>query len=442
MQTSRFLANLLLSLVLLVSCGAPDPTSPQPPAMKPAESLEITMSRDQLYDKLLGMLVGTAIGDAMGAPTEMWARSQIQVEYGHVQGLDSMVRAPSGEGIWGYNLPAGSTTDDTRWKALLVDFLCGESGKPMGHRMELDARDFARYLMRRYESDLAALKAQDGYDPEPFEAHMRRMNWLQEWAVVAKPYYERDLDAYSAAVHKFYGGEMVCGGMLFSPTIGAYYPGQPLRAYTESYKLNLFDIGYAKDIGSLTASMVAAAMEEAPSKERVLGVVREVDPQGYFKSRLVGRTAYKLYQQARYLVHEARQATAEEVKDVPIKLALPLDTEADSLYYAQTARAYAALDQQLMRYPFHPAEIHLVNLTALLFADFDFQQALEFVINYGRDNDTTGAVTGSILGAYYGARALPPDMVSTVIEANKALGLDLPEMAERMSTTLLGEAKP
>ncbi len=35
-----------------------------------------------LYDRVLGSLVGSAIGDAMGAPTEMWSRDQIQAEYG------------------------------------------------------------------------------------------------------------------------------------------------------------------------------------------------------------------------------------------------------------------------------------------------------------------------------------------------------------------------
>ena len=56
----------------------------------------------------------------MGAPTEMWNRFDMQVEFGHIDGLDSMVREPSAEGIWDFNMPAGSTTDDTRWKALMV----------------------------------------------------------------------------------------------------------------------------------------------------------------------------------------------------------------------------------------------------------------------------------------------------------------------------------
>lgn len=391
------------------------------------------MDREMLYDKIFGMLLGAAIGDAMGAPTEMWPRQQMQVEYGHIRGLDAMVREPSGEGIWDYNLPAGSTTDDTRWKALLVDYLT----QSPRHQSELESKDFAQFLMNRYEGDIKNLKAVDSYHPEPFEASFRKVNWLQEWVIVANAYSEGDIDAYADAVHKFYGGEMVCGGMLFAPAIGAYYPGDPQRAYEQTYRLNIFDIGYAQDIGGLTASMVAVAMQKDATLESVVGVNRDVDPKGYFKSRLVGRTAYKLFQEARQIVHSAKQTKIADIRLGELPLALPLQTADDSLKYAQMARAYRLLDQKLERYPFHPAEIHLVNLTAMLFADFDFQTALEFVINFGRDNDTTGAVTGSILGAFHGAKALPQSMVKTVVEANNALGFDLGKMAEQMTNVLM-----
>jgi len=400
------------------------------------------MNRDTLFDKVYGMLLGTAIGDAMGAPTEMWERRQMQIEYGHIQGLDSMVREPSGEGIWDYNLPAGSTTDDTRWKALLVDYLCGVPGQLRSFRQELDPRSFARFILNRYERELQGFRSIDSFEPSPYEAQLRKVNWLQEWAVVAKAYDEGELEGYSEALNKFYGGEMVCGGMLFAPAVGAYYPAHPEHAYRQAYRINIFDIGYARDIGGLTAAMVAAAMKPGATPQDILAVVRDVDPQGYFKSRLVGRTAYKLFQQARAIVHEAQQARAEDADPAAFPLALPLNSREDSLRYARTAKAYQLLDTQLARYPFHPAEIHLVNLTALLFAGFDFQQALEFVVNFGRDNDTTAAVTGSILGAYYGAKALPQPLVQQVLEANRKLGLDLEEMAQRMTRVMAGGGMP
>ena len=96
------------------------------------------LSKERLYDKVLGMLVGSAIGDAMGAPTEMWSRADIGINYGFVDDLDTLVREPSAEGPWEYNLPAGGTTDDTRWKKLVSEFLLTQGSLPSD-------RDFADY---------------------------------------------------------------------------------------------------------------------------------------------------------------------------------------------------------------------------------------------------------------------------------------------------------
>jgi hypothetical protein len=110
------------------------------------------LTQAQLYDKILGMLVGAAIGDAMGAPTEMWSREAITLEYGFVDGLDSMIRETSPEGTWKANLPAGGTTDDTRWKNLTVDYLLSQKIE------SLDAKDFASHTLKSYEGSLAKLK--------------------------------------------------------------------------------------------------------------------------------------------------------------------------------------------------------------------------------------------------------------------------------------------
>ncbi|MEM7368195.1 MAG: ADP-ribosylglycohydrolase family protein [Bacteroidota bacterium] len=436
----RFL-NHVWVLLVLYSCTPSTPSAPSPTPSTPSstEMQVLQLPDDQLYDKVFGALLGSAIGDAMGAPTEMWSRHQMQVEFGHIVGLDSMVREPSAEGIWDYNLEAGSTTDDTRWKALMVDFFTGTGKSVQARQAELDANDFARLVMNRYESGIHQLKQTEAYDSEPFENQMRKMLWLKEWAMVAKPFVDNDLAAFSDALNRFYGGEMVCAGMLFSPMVGVLYPGDPLWAYEQTYAIDIYDLGYAKDISGLTASMVAEAMRPGASQDSVLAVMRHVDPKGYFKSRLVGRSAYKLFQDARYLVNEAKSINPTEVlKNPPVQLALPLKTAEDSVRYAQWSTAYQKLDQYLMRFPFHPAEIHLINLTAMMICAFDFERSLEFVINYGRDNDTVGAVTGAILGAYHGAKALPQDQVKQVLEANQKLGFDLEAMAHRMVEAMGG----
>ncbi|MEM6840909.1 MAG: ADP-ribosylglycohydrolase family protein [Bacteroidota bacterium] len=392
------------------------------------DTISVKLSRAELYDKVLGMLVGSAIGDAMGAPTEMWTRQDIAIDYGFVEKLDTMVREPSAEGTWDYNLPAGGTTDDTRWKKLLTEFLLTQS-------KELSAEDFSEFIVKKYEQEIQQLKQTDSFDPEPYEISVRRMAWLQEWARVAKPYAERDLDEYSFALSRFYGGEMTCAGMLYAPSIGSFYPAQPEQAYAETYKLSLFDLGYARDVSGLVGAMVAAAMQPEANSETVINTVRDVDPHSYFKSRLAGRTAYRLLKDARRIVHQAKQPLPEGEE---ITIELPANTTLDTLSYWQMQRAFLLLDAKNQDMPFHAGEIFLVNLTALLFCDFDFTQSMAFVVNFGRDNDTTAAVTGAILGAYYGANQLPEEMVNSVLSINDTvLDTNLEELANQLTDKIL-----
>ena len=381
---------------------------------------EFGLSEAELYDKVLGMLVGSAIGDAMGAPTEMWPRDAIQLEYGFVQDLDSMVREVSPEGIWKANLPAGGTTDDTRWKNLTVDYLLSQKSE------SLDSKAFASHLLKTYRGSLDKLKKTKGTDVEPFENALQEANWLSEWAKVASPYLEDNLGGYADSLSKFYGGEMVCAGLLYAPSLGAFFPGNPNKAYQEAYKLSIFDLGYARDLTALAAAMTAAGMAPKASQDSLLATLR-LDPEGYFQSRLVGRTSHKLLKDALTIVREANK-----LDSLPSRLALGNP----ALVYA-----YNELDRRQQDMPFHAGEIYQQALTAMLFTDFDFMGTLTFLTNYGRDNDTTASLAGGILGAWYGYGKLPVADREKVIRVTRdELGIDLEKQAQRLTLHLLKSA--
>jgi ADP-ribosylglycohydrolase len=369
----------------------------------------IDLTEAELYNKVLGNIVGSAIGDAMGAPTEMWSRDAIKLEYGFVKGLDSMVREVSPEGTWKTNLPAGGTTDDTRWKKLTFEYLTKQKS------LDLKANDFAAEILAEYQKAIDHYKEIDSFEPEPFEENTLHVAWLQEWAKVAKPYNENNLDGYSVAMSKFYGGEMVCAGLLYAPAIGIFYPNDAKKAYDEMYKLSIFDVGYARDISGLAAAMTASGMKKGVKKEDLLDVLRSVDPQHYFKSRLVGRTSYRILQNALGIVKEAKSEVENPMQ-----------------------KAFELLDQNQQDMPFHAGEIHLQVLVAMLYADFDFMKTMQFLINYGRDNDTTAAIAGGILGTFYGFDDLPASERQKVIDVSKTvLGIDLEKLANDLTKKII-----
>jgi hypothetical protein len=414
--------------MLLVACKNESPIntfpSPDEPTVNYDENWDSSLTKEVYYDKLLGALVGSAIGDGMGAPTEMWHRNNIQVQWGYVDGLGAVIREGSPEGPWEDNMAGGSTTDDTRWKYLAGQFLLAQPKID-----SLNPKAFAQHIIQIYLNETKEAKAIDAFAPEPLERELMHMTWLQEWAKVAKPYLENDLEGYIYALNRFYGGEMACAGMLYAPLIGAYYPSTPERAYLEAYRLGLFDIGYARDITGMTAALVAKAMQPNIQASDITSVCYQTDPLRYANSRLVGRIAHRIYQDAKYIAY-----TANNVDTVESKLKLPRGFKRDSLYWQQVQKAYELLDDKLQDIPFHAGEIHLINLTAIEFSQGDFSKAMEFVVNYGRDNDTVAAVTGMILGAFVGFKALPQDIAQQAIRVNRdRVKIDLVKLAEDLT---------
>ncbi len=423
------LGLVLLGLSLFYACSNGKETSARviptpvwPPAAEKDFVWDTALTKEIYTDKLLGALVGSAIGDAMGAPTEMWHRDRIRAEWGYIEGFDEVIRPGDAEGPWEDNLPPGSTTDDTRWKYLLGQFL---AKKTPGTAQS--AKAFAQFIDQTYAAEVNQVKDAISLDPEPLEVSIRHMAFLQEWAKVARPYANNDLEGYSKALAKFYGGEMSCAGMLYAPVLGAFFPAQPLQAYQQAYNLGIFDIGYARDITGLTAALVSQAMQPGTSLEKILSVCRTVDPERYANSRLVGRIAQNIFNTAKNIVFTAKQL--DQVSPKAVRL-FGSTAKRDALYLTQVNKAYLLLDEKLQDIPFHAGEIHLINLTAIIFSEGDFQKALEFVVNYGRDNDTVGAVTGAILGAWLGYKALPPALAKKALAVNKrTLGIDLEKIA-------------
>lgn len=435
--------GLLYYVFAVTSCTEPadEAKSTKSPVVtkkyQEAEYQDITIPDTVLYDKILGSLVGSAIGDAMGAPTEMWSQQEIGEEYGYVSELDVVLREPSPEGPFDFNLPPGSGTDDTRWKALTVEFLVERhEGRDGSQPFFPQAKDFAETINLAYEQSVADLKATVGVEPEPFEDNMRRITWLQEWAKVSRAYSSGNIDTYRDAMSKFYGGEMACAGMLYAPAIAAAYPGRPEAAYRAAYEMGFFDVGYARDITGMTAAITAAAFADTLSIEGLRSIARDVDPAGFFRSRLLGRVSYQHFRDARKIVRQANKLTVEEARN--LKLKQPDGYPYDSFTYAKTVMAYRALDEAKQSVPFHAGEVHLINLVAIMMSNFEFDQALQFVVNYGRDNDTVAAVTGAILGARIGFSALPEEQRETVLRVNKeVLEIDLEALARALTDEVL-----
>lgn len=417
----------LLFILCFIGCENEVKTFDIPSPTSTEYNNDVLQLKDSIYyDKVLGALVGSAIGDAMGASTEMWHRKDIQLSYGYINGLTPAVREQSPEGTWEHNLLAGATTDDTRWKSLMAHYF--EANNNI-----ITPDNLAEHIIEYYNNLTKALANKDiQTSTDALDTQIEKIDWIKEWARVAIAYKE-DNNTYSQALNRFYGGEMSCAGQLYTPMIGLISKS-PLEAYQKGYDLSLFDIGYAKDISALVSTMTHMALR-THNLDSIMNAPKFIDPIGYADSRLVGRIPLAILDGAQKNVRRIHQLVlinSLTLKDT-LTYKIPKGYSGSKKDWIRQEMLYQILEKDKREIAFHSAEIWQILVTGLEFGKGDFEKTMQFIVNYGRDNDTAAAVAGMILGAKLGYNQLPKELRETILHVNKQnLGIDLEALAKEM----------
>jgi hypothetical protein len=356
----------------------------------------------------------------MGASTEMWDRNEIQKKYGYITGLTNVVRDKSPEGTWQHNMVAGSTTDDTRWKFFVGQYLKDKKG-------DLAARNFSTFIVDYYHDLLENLngnKAKNSTDQ--WDLEMDKVNWIKEWARVALAY-GKDEQEFAIAQNRFYGGEMSCAGMLYASMFGLISESAD-EAYRLAFEHCFFDIGYARDISSLISVLTFNAIHI----DNIASLIEEsmfVDPYKYIDSRLIGRLSMSMLQEVKSIINtEIILPNPDELADTPHNYQGSREE-----WFVQSV-IYSRLADRQMPIAFHAGEIWQILIAGLEFGQGDFLKTMQFIVNYGRDNDTVAAAAGMILGAQLGFEKLPKELKGQVLKVSKeTMGLDIEGLAEMVA---------
>ncbi|MEO1013131.1 MAG: ADP-ribosylglycohydrolase family protein [Bacteroidota bacterium] len=425
MKRASFL--VLCSILALFSCEDPKSNGLIPSPKETAYlQTSLHLSEKDYYDKVLGALVGSAIGDAMGASTEMWHRKDIKLRYGYITSLTPAVREQSPEGTWEHNLMAGATTDDTRWKLLMTHYFKKYPG-------ELSPENFTAFIVDYYQSEAKTLAREDVLtQPDSLDRRMEKINWIKEWARVAMAY-QKDNISYLQAVHRFYGGEMSCAGQLYTPMFGLW-ANTPEQAYDLAYRHALFDLGYAKDISALVSAMTHTALR-TKNMDSILATAIFVDPLDYKDSRLVGRISYGIAEGSinSVLAIQAQILVDSLIAKDSVLFKVPKGFPGTEKEWVRQEMNYLALEKDKRATAFHAGEIWQILITGLQFGEGDFEKTLQFIVNYGRDNDTVAAIAGMILGAGHGYANLPENLKKETLRVNREfLGIDLEVLAKEI----------
>jgi ADP-ribosylglycohydrolase len=344
-------------------------------------SLPRTPSDSRLQSRFRGCLLGGAVGDALGAPVEFLD-------------LDEIVRAYGEQGIRDY-APAygklGAITDDTQMtlftaEAMLSAHLSAtlESHEPDFFRAAVGS--YARWLMTQENSRLltsATTKA--------------------SWLLQQKKLFSRRapgttclsaLQASRGRVTRVTNDSKGCGGVMRMAPVGMYFAHSLSR---EHHRGHLHSNSFA------TASDLAAITHGHPSGFLSAGVLAVII------SLVLSGTA----------LAEAIRAAKEELRKHPSHKETLAAIEKAEILAKSRPRERSTLRE--LGKGFIAEEALAMGIYCALSAR-NFEDAIILAVNHSGDSDSTGAITGNLLGAGSGIEAIPtrwlaPLELRTTIEA-------------------------
>ncbi len=355
-------------------------------------------------DRLRGTLLGGLIGDALGGPIEFrdlpasetglagaraWgdderltrARLQVLSESIPLLGYEEFRPETAPYGPWRSHAPAGTLTDDSRHKIVLVRALAAAKTEGRAASAEDIARQFLAFEPEN-ENDSEQLR---DLNEEGFREYRYAARWLLG---------ERD-ESMARPLERLWAGVNNCSGQMMFPPLAVKYAGDPERAYRATYELDFIDTPYAKDMAAALvaglASVLSSGQDQASVEGRwqcLLEAMQATDPFAYRDVPFAGRQLDQWMTRAREF--------AERAKGKPKQLYRLLETEGEPVFWWD---AHFTM---------------LVPLSMLHLCDFDPLAALHLTLDFGHDTDSYAQVLGCMIGAVHGASVFPERMVEAV----------------------------
>jgi ADP-ribosylglycohydrolase len=324
-----------------------------------------TEESPSLRDRYRGCLLGGAVGDALGAPVEFLSRDEILRRFGP-GGIDTFAPAYG---------RLGAITDDTQMTLFTADGLLRASvRRQLGHAVDEVAATASAYL--RW------LRTQGETPRDEAEPHVGNPGWLWQ---------QREL-------HSRRGPGITCLDSLRTLTSPA--------ARAANDRKGCGGVMRVAPVALLAHRKVDSdnSLEEAFRLGSATAAITHGHPSGYLaagagsvliKSLLEGSSLEESLSRTRAMLrdHEGHEETlaALELADRLARSSLP-----PAMAIAELGGGWVA------------EEALSISVYCAAVAR-DFREGVRLAVNHDGDSDSTGAITGNLLGAMLGAAAIPHD---------------------------------
>jgi ADP-ribosylglycohydrolase len=309
-------------------------------------------------DRVLGCLLGGAVGDALGAPIEFLSLAEIRDKFGPA-GLTTYAPAYGRE---------GAITDDTQMTLFTAEGLMRAHNrhilKGISSVTGVTWWAYQRWLVTQGVEPSAGSPlrtfGRDGWLVDVPELHRRRAPGNTCLSALA--------GGTQGTIEQPLNDSKGCGGVMRIAPVGLLLPdeafqlGAEIAALTHGHPAGYLAAGYL-------ASLFSKLLAGQPLWNAAVATLDEL------KTR-------------------ANNAECRKAVDAALTAATRTDPSADAV--AELGEGWVA------------EEALAIGLYCALAAG-SFEQGVLLAVNHGGDSDSTGAITGNILGAHLGAHAIPSD---------------------------------
>ena len=312
------------------------------------------MTSPSLLSRFRGCLLAGAVGDALGAPVEFTLLPEIVDEYGP--------EGPANLEAGGF--PAGSFTDDTQMTLFVAEGLIHslEDRRATGKDPDINL------MLRAHWRWLTTQEFWPAGDlgPELVDSWLSREPGLRESRSPGNTCLTALRSGEVGTPIRPLNDSKGCGGVMRVAPVGLAWPGDPFP--------------YACQVAALTHG----------------------HPSGWLAAGCLARIIRELLNGA--VLEDAVERTLPELARFP--------RHEETLQALERAEAYAAMGAGL------PEEVESLGAgwvaeEALAIAVFcaevapDVETAMRLAVTHSGDSDSTGAITGNLLGAMHGLDAIP-----------------------------------
>ncbi|GAO29934.1 ADP-ribosylglycohydrolase family protein [Geofilum rubicundum] len=319
-----------------------------------------------------GCLLGGAVGDALGAPIEFLSLDRIRELYGP-EGVTGYVEFEDGHGEF---------TDDTQMtlftaEGLLRAYHRGSLRGIWGALNTIVHHSYLRWLVTQ-GTTVDRVKVEAGeYDMEA--GWMMKQRVLYSRRAPGNTCLSALESGVAGSVEEPINNSKGCGTIMRVAPVGLLFMGEAEEAFRIACETSAITHGHVT--GYLSAGVLAAIISELAVGKRLT--------EGVAKAKEILK---------RWEGHGETLRAIEKAEDLFVKMRGNRDRVTGETL-------------ELLGGGWIAEEALSMSLLASLLFEDDFTRGVLFSVNHGGDCDSTGSITGNILGLIHGVRAIPADWV-------------------------------